>query len=284
MVLMRPFVPFSDDDRSQLLSAFMAARMDGENYGDLMVYQMPSGDLPDGPGIAAASIRGDDAVGELEGVLTRAGTDVRYGNMLLVPIDNALLYVQPFYVVAEGRELPQLHRVIAVFGDDVVMEDTLAEAMTRLFGEEVDTQERPGEEPTEPGEEQPGEPDAGAIPGTVSEQAAELLAEAEDLFADADAALESGDIGEYQDKTEEGRAKVNEAIDLLRDGEAAPSSSSSGDSADSVDDVDLRTGSGSGSTTTDGGTADADAEAGSAGDGGTAPPTTIALRAITPRR
>jgi hypothetical protein len=276
---MRPFVPFSDDDRSQLLSAFMAARMDGENYGDLMVYEMPSGDLPDGPGIAAASIRGDDAVGELEGVLTRAGTDVRYGNMLLVPIDNALLYVQPFYVVAEGRELPQLHRVIAVFGDDVVMEDTLAEALTRLFGEEVDTQERPDDEPaepTEPGEEPPAEPDTGT-PGTVTEQANQLLAEAEELFAQADAALESGDIGEYQDRTEEARDKINEAIALLEGGEASASSPSD-------DSADAGTSGGSGSATTEAGAADAEAGAGSAGDDATAPPTTIALRAITPRR
>jgi uncharacterized membrane protein (UPF0182 family) len=285
MVLMRPFVPFSEDDRSQLLSAFMAARMDGEDYGELMVYQMPSGDLPDGPGIAAGNIRGDDAVGELEGVLTRGGSEVRYGNMLLVPIDDALLYVQPFYVVAEGRELPQLHRVIAVFGGEVVMEETLADALTRLFGEEVDTQERPEEAPVEPGEEE--EPDGGTTPGTVSEEAAALLAEADDLFAEADAALESGDIGEYQDKTNEAREKVTEAIELLSGGDVPSSGGGSGGSeggsggdAPADDGTDLLEAD-DGATTTEVGTT---AAAGAAGDDDTAASAPIALRAITPRR
>jgi uncharacterized membrane protein (UPF0182 family) len=285
MVLMRPFVPFSEDDRSQLLSAFMAARMDGEDYGELMVYQMPSGDLPDGPGIAAGNIRGDDAVGELEGVLTRGGSEVRYGNMLLVPIDDALLYVQPFYVVAEGRELPQLHRVIAVFGGEVVMEETLADALTRLFGEEVDTQERPEEAPVEPGEEE--EPDGGTTPGTVSEEAAALLAEADDLFAEADAALESGDIGEYQDKTNEAREKVTEAIELLSGGDVPSSGGGSGGSeggsggdASADDGTDLLEAD-DGATTTEVGTT---AAAGAAGDDDTAASAPIALRAITPRR
>jgi hypothetical protein len=258
MVLMRPFVPFSEDDRTQLLSAFMAARMDGDNYGDLMVYEMPSVDRPDGPGIASATIGADETVSELENLLGRGGSEVRYGNMLLVPIDDALLYVQPFYVVSAGesRQLPQLQRVIAVFDDDVVIEDTLAEALTLLFGEEAATQERPDEPPPGAG----GEPDEpGTTSGTVSEQAAVLLDEANDLFAEADAALEGGDIGEYQDKTEEAREKVSEAIDLLQGGAGADGSS---------DDAE----------------AEPDADAGDAGaDSATSPPTTIALRAVTPR-
>ena len=258
MVLMRPFVPFSEDDRTQLLSAFMAARMDGDNYGDLMVYAMPSVDRPDGPGIASATIGADETVSELENLLGRGGSEVRYGNMLLVPIDDALLYVQPFYVVSAGesRQLPQLQRVIAVFDDDVVIEDTLAEALTLLFGEEAATQERPDEPPPGAG----GEPDEpGTTSGTVSEQAAVLLDEANDLFAEADAALEGGDIGEYQDKTEEAREKVSEAIDLLQGGASADGSS---------DDAE----------------AEPDADAGDAGaDSATSPPTTIALRAVTPR-
>ena len=231
MVLMRPFVPYSDDDQNQLLAAFMAARMDGDDYGNLVVYEMPSGDLPDGPGIAAATIRADETVSELENLLGRGGSEVRYGNMLLVPIDNALLYVQPFYVVSEDqtRQLPRLQRVIVTFGEEVVIEDTLSEALTTLFGETAVTQERPGETPSEPS---PGEGEGGAEPGTTSgtaaERAATLLDEANTLFDEADEALTDGDIGEYQDKVEQARDKVDEAVALLEGDEPAPDAGDGG--------------------------------------------------------
>jgi uncharacterized membrane protein (UPF0182 family) len=269
MVLMRPFVPFSENDDSQLLAAFMAARMDGDNYGDLMVYEMPRRSLPDGPGIAAATIGADETVSELESLLGRGGSEVRYGNMLLVPIDNALLYVQPFYVVSEAqtRQLPQLQRVIAVFGDDVVIEDTLAEALTSLFGVSVETQEQPDQEGgTGEGEGQgegQGEGE-GEATGTATERAAVLLAEADALFAQADEALANQDIGDYQDLTNEARDKVNQAIDLLRSGEATVGGDGSGGDADTET---------SDSTTTtepEGGTAAA------------APTGPIALRPLTP--
>jgi uncharacterized membrane protein (UPF0182 family) len=222
MVLMRPFVPQSEGDRTQLLTAFMAARMDGENYGELVVYEMPTGDLPDGPGIVGKSISADETVSELETVLGRGGSEVRFGNMLLLPINNALLYVQPFYVVAEGEtsQLPRLERVIAVFGDDVVIENTLSEALAALFGDRIATQEQPVAEPTEPGTPE-GETTPPGGDGTVPERAATLLAEADALFDDADAALAERDLAEYEQKLDEARAKVDEAIALLQGNEDA---------------------------------------------------------------
>jgi hypothetical protein len=213
MVLMRPFVPFSEDDRSQLLTAFMAARMDPGHYGELVVYELPPGDLP-GPGIAAATIQADEQVSELESLLGRGGSEVLYGNLLLIPVDNALLYVQPFYVVpeAETRQLPQLERVIATFGDEVVIEDTLQEALVALFGDRVATQERPETE----GEDEPqGEPTPSEPGGTAAEEAASLLAEADQLFDQADAALEEGDLATFEQRLDEARALVAEANALL---------------------------------------------------------------------
>jgi uncharacterized protein len=224
MVLMRPFVPQSNENQeTQQLTAFMAARMDGEHYGELVVYQMPSGDLPPGPGIAAANIRGDADVSQQDTELGLGSSEVLYGNLLLIPIDNALVYVQPFYVVSENeaRRLPQLTKVIATFGDQVVIEDTLTEALAALFGQTVPTQQ---EAPTE-GEPPPeGEPPE--VTGTASEQAQELLAEAATLFSEADAALADGDLGEYQDKVGEARAKVDQANAILEG--AAPGSNAAG--------------------------------------------------------
>ena len=219
MVLMRPFVPYSEDDRSQLLTAFMGARMDGDDYGELVVYEMSSRDLPDGPGIAAATIGADEAVSQLENLLGEAGSEVRYGNMLLVPIDNALLYVQPFYVVAEDqtRQLPQLQRVIVAFGKEVVFENTLSEALTVLFGDTAETLEQPDEE-AEGAEGDDVDEVPGLPGGTAADQAATLLDEAMDLFAEAEAALADGDLGEYQTKNQEAEDKVSEAISLLQGG------------------------------------------------------------------
>jgi uncharacterized membrane protein (UPF0182 family) len=216
MALMRPFVPFSEDDRSQLLTAFMAARMDPGHYGELVVYQMPSGNLPDGPGIAAATIQADETVSELESLLGRGGSEVLYGNLLLVPVDNAPLYVQPFYVVpeAETRQLPQLERVIAAFGDDVVIEDTLQEALVALFGERVATQERPGAEGEQPPPDGEGEPPP-EEGGTAADEAARLLAEADRLFAQADAALREGDFATFGQRFEQARDLVTQANELL---------------------------------------------------------------------
>jgi uncharacterized membrane protein (UPF0182 family) len=212
MVLMRPFVPYSPDDSNQNLTAFMAARMDGDNYGELVVYEM-TGELTRGPGLAAAQIAGDE---DVSGQLTRPGTDVRLGNLLLVPIDNALLYIQPYYVVGQGQgtEVPELQQVIVAFGDEAVIDTTLSGALTELFGQAAVTQEQPGA-PSSGGEDTEG----GDTPsGTAAEQAAALLSEADQLFAEADEALSGGDLGTYEDRIEEAQDKVREAMELLGEG------------------------------------------------------------------
>jgi uncharacterized membrane protein (UPF0182 family) len=226
MVLMRPFVPFSEDDRSQKLTAFMAARMDPGNYGKLVVYQLPSNALPDGPGLAAAAIRADENVARDQTELGQRGSQVLYGNLLLVPVDNALLYVQPFYVMSEDetRQLPQLEKVIVNYGETVVIEDTLQQALVALFGERVATQERPGAEPEQPPPEAQPPPEQG---GTANDEAARLLAQADRLFDQADAALREGDFATFGQRLDQARELVAQANELLTGSPA--SSGSSGD-------------------------------------------------------
>jgi uncharacterized membrane protein (UPF0182 family) len=175
---------------------------------------MPPGDLPDGPGIAAGKIQADENVSRDETELGRGGSRVLYGNLLLVPIDNAPLYVQPFYVVpeAETRQLPQLERVIAAFGDEVVIEDTLQEALAALFGERVATQERPGAEGEQPPAQGEPPPEEG---GTAADEAARLLARANQLFEQADAALADNDLGTFQERLNQARELVAQANALL---------------------------------------------------------------------
>jgi uncharacterized protein len=245
--LLRPFAPFSEDDQRQQLTAFMAARADGENYGKLIVYEMPRRDLPDGPGIAGASIQANNEVSRIVTLLSGGGTEVLFGNLLLVPIDGALLYVQPLYVEPEAaaRQIPRLEFVIAVLGERVVIENTLGEALEVLFDQEVDTGETapidpieippPGEEdiddPESPPTTDPGDPEDPAedpeddpldepLEGTVAEQIATLLAQAEQLFADADEALQEGGaaaLAEYQELTEQAQERLEQAADLIEE-------------------------------------------------------------------
>jgi uncharacterized protein len=266
MVLMRPFVPFSENDERQQLTAFMAARMDPGHYGELVAYEMPTNDLPQGPGIVASTIQGDEEVSTLETQLGRGGSEVRYGNLLLVPIDEALLYVQPFYVVAESetRQLPLLERVIVVFGDQVVMEDTLSDALEQLFGERANTQEQPEAEPS-PGTEG-GEPSEGGTPeGTTSDQVTQLLDEAENLFGEADDALADRDLATYEERLAEARERVQQAADLLT-GESTDTNSGSDSGADGSTGPDAEASSDGSSTTS----ADGGSSAGGATDSGSA--------------
>ena len=221
-VAMRPYSPFSENDERPQLTAFIVGRSDGDDYGHLRVYEMPSSQLPDGPGIVAASIQSDSEVSELETLLGGEGSEARYGNLLLVPIDGALLYVQPFYVESESqsRQIPQLQRVIAVLGEDVVIEQTLAQALDELFDQQVDTGEvePPTDEP-DPGEEDPTsttEPPEGT--GTLEEQIAAKLEAANQLRDEADEALQEGGIegfAEYQAKTERANELYDEVSDLV---------------------------------------------------------------------
>ena len=100
-MLLRPFVPVRANDDSQLMTAFMVAKSDGENYGQLQVFTMPRSNLPERP--RARPGRDPERRG---GVLARracsarAARAVSYGSLAAIPIDNGLVWVRPFYVTS----------------------------------------------------------------------------------------------------------------------------------------------------------------------------------------
>jgi uncharacterized protein len=218
-VMLRPFVPFSDDDSTQQLTAFMVGKSDPGQYGKLQVFVMPRGTLPPGPRLVQGSIQADPTVSQQESLLGDRGSRVDFGSLTAIPIDNGLVWVRPFYVTARQTEVPGLEKVIVYFGGDVVIRDTLQEALTAMFGEAPPTLEEPDDgTPDDP--EEPSEPE-----GTVAEQVAQLLIEANDLFAQADEALAAGDLARYETLSDEARAKVTQAEGLLEaEGAAATSS------------------------------------------------------------
>ena len=205
-LILRPFVPFSRDDQQQVLTAFMVAKSDPDNYGQLQTFQLPSSNPPPGPRLVGSAIRADAGVSQQETLLGNQGSGSRvvYGNLLLIPLEQTLLYVQPFYVEAEGNQIPLLERVIVFYQGQVVIRDTLQESLAEIFGSAPPTLEEPGAPPPD------GSPTAPTTPAEPTDDTvADLLSQADQALTDAAAALAAGDLGEYQDK-------VDEAADLIR--------------------------------------------------------------------
>jgi len=212
-ILLRPFVPTSEGDDNQLLTAFMVGKSDGENYGKLQVYVMPRGNLPDGPALVQGRIQSDGAVSQQETLLSGSGSTASFGSLTAIPIDGGLVYVRPFYVTSDETEIPGLEQVIVYFEGEVAIRDTLQEALAAVFGDAPPTLEEPAGEPGVPEEPQ----------GTITERVTQLLGEASALFDEADAALRDGDLGLYADKTDEARRKIA-AAEALLEGDAGTAS------------------------------------------------------------
>jgi uncharacterized membrane protein (UPF0182 family) len=129
--LMLPMVPSQREN----MIAWLAARCDQPDYGKLIVYQFPKEKLVYGPFQIEARINQNTDISQQISLWNQMGSRVMRGTLLAVPIENTLLYVSPLYLRAETGQLPELKRVIAAYGDRVVMEETLAGALAALFKE-----------------------------------------------------------------------------------------------------------------------------------------------------
>ncbi|HEX2172904.1 MAG TPA: UPF0182 family protein, partial [Dehalococcoidia bacterium] len=204
-LMLQPFVPFSDDDTRRELSAFMVAKGDPEGYGKLEVFVMPRDRQVDGPAIVNARINQEPEVSQLITLLSRAGSEVLLGNLVIIPVEQSLIYIRPLYVQATGANaVPELKKVIVAFGDRIAIRDTFQQALEAVFGAAPETlEEGPG------GDATGGEP--AAPPGDVASEVRRLLDQAAQAFADADAALRAGDPVEYARKVQDGRRLFEQA-------------------------------------------------------------------------
>jgi hypothetical protein len=195
-------IPFTPRDKPNL-NGWLAARMDGEHYGELVSFTFPRGKTTDGPENIAARIEQNSEISNQFTLWQGAGSNVRRGNLLVIPIGEALMYVQPIYLEAAdaSRALPELRRVIVVVGDRIGFEPTFQESLDAVLKGQGPTTDGEGEEPREPDAETP------APTGDVGE----LLGQAVDHFERADEALRDGDLATYQRENEAGRRAVEEA-------------------------------------------------------------------------
>jgi hypothetical protein len=162
---------------------------------------MPQGELVDGTEQVGQRIDQDGDISEQFTLWDNQGSRVIKGDLLVVPIEDSLLYIMPVFLEAEGGGIPEFRRVIVVYGDQVEWGQTLDAALEQVFGDGA------GGEPTDPGA--PEEPTPGG------ENVAELLEQAAAAFARADQALTAGDLAEYQRWVDEAERLLGEAQDAL---------------------------------------------------------------------
>jgi uncharacterized membrane protein (UPF0182 family) len=199
-IYMAPFTPRQKNN----LAAWMVARNDGANYGHLRVYRFPKQSLVYGPLQITSRINQDTEISRELTLWDQRGSQVIKGELLVIPIEEALIYVQPIYLRAEGGQIPELKRVVVAFQDRVVMSETLESGLTRLFAGQgrIATQPVAGAIPsaadTTRASAAPAAP-AGTPPvaGAPTAPSGSLLREAQDHYSRAMAAQRSGDWATY---------------------------------------------------------------------------------------
>jgi len=192
-ILMVPFTP----SRKQNMIAWMAARCDVPNYGKVMVFTFPKQKLIYGPQQLESRIDQDPTISQQLTLWGQGGSKVIRGTLLVIPVHNSVLYVEPMYLAAEsGPGLPQLKRVIVSYGDRVVMESTLDAALASIFGGQANAA------PTAPagaGGAPGAAPAAAGAPATAA-NFTELSREARQHFEKAQQLLKQGDWAGYGDE------------------------------------------------------------------------------------
>ena len=128
---MLPFTPRGKNN----LAAWIVARSDGDNYGKMLVFQFPKQKLIFGPSQVVARINQDQVISPQITLWNQQGSEVIQGTLLVIPIEEALLYIRPLYLRASGGRIPELTRVIVSYQNEIVMEPTLDQALARLFSD-----------------------------------------------------------------------------------------------------------------------------------------------------
>ena len=184
--LIDAFVPVSAGSQIQTLSGFMMAGSDPGHYGQLKMFVTPRDNPVNGPAIVAAKIDATPTVSGQISLLNQNGSSVLLGNVLMIPVANALLYIQPLYVESSRNAFPELQRVIAVYGNQpAAIGTSLSDALTKLFAAPVSTTSGGG-------------PVGTGTSSSLSPQALAQLAQAQASYQQAQADLKAGNLGAYQ--------------------------------------------------------------------------------------
>ena len=194
-IQMLPYTPRQKDN----LAAWMAARSDGDHYGRLVVFQFPKQTVIFGPRQIAARISQDQVIAPQIALWSQQGSTVIQGTLLVIPLEESLIYIRPLYLRAAGGRIPELKRVIVAYQNQIVMEETLDEALGRLFAR--------ADAPPPP----PSSSAAVETPRTVPEGIEALAAQARQHYARAIQAQREGNWALYGEEIK----RLGEVLDKL---------------------------------------------------------------------
>lgn len=192
--------PFNPRARRNMVSFLVADSTPG-NYGRLIDFRMPDGELVDGAEQAGQRIEQDAEIAQQLTLWQGEGSKVIKGDLLIVPIEDSVVYFQPIFLEEEGGAFPEFRRVAVVYADQVEWADSLEGALSLVFG------------PGDGDGDNDGDGD-GEVPGDTS-TLEELIQEADDAFTAAEAALRNGDLAGYQQWVREAQSILEEIADLV---------------------------------------------------------------------
>jgi uncharacterized membrane protein (UPF0182 family) len=186
-------MPMTPQGRDNMIS-WMAARSDPPNYGEVIVYELPKDRLIRGPNQIESRIDQDTEISQQLSLWDQRGSSVVRGNLIVVPIENSFLYVEPIFLIAEEIQIPEMQRVIAATQEQVAMKRTLRQSINSVLGEQV---VEPRREALAQMEQAAGAAQA-AAPQRIEE-----LQRARDLIQQAREALQAGNFGQFGDRFDE---------------------------------------------------------------------------------
>jgi uncharacterized protein len=184
---MQPYTPRNRDN----MIGWVAANSDPQHYGERTVYLFPKERVVLGPEQVSAQINQDAVISPQLSLWDQRGSKAILGNLLVIPIKNSIVYIQPLYLQAEQTAIPELTRVIVVYADKVEMENSLQAALLKVFGQQSGTVQTPGGVATDTNS---------AL--TATGQSADA-ASAQKLYLDAIAAQRNGDWATYGQKLQQ---------------------------------------------------------------------------------
>ncbi|MHB8859741.1 MAG: UPF0182 family membrane protein [Thermoleophilia bacterium] len=129
-------LPFSPNGRDNMI-AWMAAKCDPGQYGDRLVYKFPKDKLIYGPTQIQARFNQDPTISGQITLLNQQGSTVAFGNLLVIPVNDSIIYVEPLYLKASNGQIPELKRVLVSYGGQVAMEVDLSTALQKIFGAQI---------------------------------------------------------------------------------------------------------------------------------------------------
>lgn len=179
-ILMLPFTPRAKDN----LSAWMVARNDADFYGKLLVYRFPKQKLIFGPKQVIGRINQDAEISRQISLWDQRGSQVIQGPLLVIPIEESLIYVRPLYLKADTGKIPELKRVIVAYENKIAMEETLEAGLSKIFGT--------GMAKAVPLEKKNEQEITASIQSTV-----DIIKEANDIYEVAIRAQKEGDWARY---------------------------------------------------------------------------------------